>query len=124
VIGFSIVLLLNIVLTPRYLQFGAVNASLIGHLFIAATGYYLSQKFYKIPFRFGRDIPVFIFFLTFSILAVNFHTLPNTYADIGVKTVILGTCAFLILSFVFREEYKKSLDMLSAIRIKAKKRMS
>jgi O-antigen/teichoic acid export membrane protein len=112
VIGFTVVLLLNLILTPVFLQYGAVNASLIGHLFIVATGYYFSKRYYKIPFRFTKDILIFIFFLVLSILAVRIHITTGIYQDIALKMLVLIIAGITIFILFFREEYKKMTSIL------------
>jgi O-antigen/teichoic acid export membrane protein len=116
VIGFSTVLLLNMLLTPRYLQFGAVNASIIGHILIVSTGYYLSQRFYKIHFHFAKDGLLFLFFLALSIALVEFHFTNHMYQDIIMKLLLLAVVALFMLMVFFQSEYKKSISFLKNIR--------
>jgi O-antigen/teichoic acid export membrane protein len=115
-IGFAAVLLLNIMLTPRYLQYGAVNASLIGHILITASGYYFSRKYYKIAFNFTKDAAVFVLFLIFSIAAVQFHISTNVYQDMGIKLFILFIAGFFILFFFFKNEVRKVLSLARNLR--------
>ncbi|HYM95043.1 MAG TPA: polysaccharide biosynthesis C-terminal domain-containing protein, partial [Chitinophagaceae bacterium] len=117
-IGFTIVLILNFLLTPAYLQYGAVNASIIGHCCIAAAGYYFSRRYYKIPFRFEKDIPVFIFLLFFAIVSVNFYFSANIYLDISFKIIILILLSLLIFTFLFKNEYRKVLSIIRNMRMK------
>ena len=116
IIGFSAVLLLNAILTPRYLQFGAVNASLIGHIFILITGYIFSNRFYKIRFHFVKDGLLFLFFLIMSIVFVQFHFRSNMYQDIVLKILILMAIAVFVLLAFFQSEYKRSVSFLKKIR--------
>ncbi len=116
VIGFSIVLLLNLLLTPSYLQYGAGSASLIGHLFIIISGYYFSKRFYKIDFHFAKDGSSFLVFLGLSLLFVKFSINENLYLDIILKAIILVVIMLLIASLIFPTEIRKSFSFLSNIR--------
>jgi len=115
VIGFSVVLLLNAVLTPRYLQFGAVNASLIGHMFIVISGYYFSQRFYKVDFHFAEDGLLFLSFLGLSILSVQFRFSNHLYHDIALKMLAMAAISVFVLVVFFQAEYKKSISFLKTI---------
>lgn len=112
VIGFFVVLLLNALLTPKYLQFGAVNASLIGHMFILISGYYFSQQLYKVHFHFVKDGLLFLFFLGLSIVFVQFHFGGNLYQDMALKVLALAVIALFVLIIFFQIEYKKSILFL------------
>jgi O-antigen/teichoic acid export membrane protein len=115
-IGFAAVLLLNVLLTPRYLQYGAVNASLIGHVLITVSGYYFSHKYYKISFNFTKDATIFVVFLFFSIAAVQFHISANIYQDMGIKLFLLFIAGSLILAFFFKGEFRKVLSLVRNLR--------
>ena len=112
IIGFITVLLLNMILTPRYLQFGAVNASLIGHLIIVIAGYLLSQRYYKIPFHFAKDGFMFFFLLTLSILFVEIHVGTNIYQDMVIKALALTAIVIVLVLSLFQDEYKRSFSFL------------
>jgi len=114
-IGFAVVLLLNIMLTQRYLQYGATSASLVGHLCIIFTGYYLSNKYYKIPFAYAKDCFVFFFFFLFSILSVNLSITSGLYLNLFIKLIILGAVFFSFAVFVFPSESKKVFARAKAI---------
>lgn len=111
-IGLMVVLILNFFLTSRYLQYGATIASLVGHLAIIISGYYFSFKYYKIPFAFGRDGAMFIFFLTLSLVSVNFQITSSIYYEILIESIILAIILILFVAFGFKEEYKKALSHL------------
>lgn len=115
-IGFSVVLLLNAVLTPRYLQFGAVNASLIGHLFIVISGYCFSQRYYKINFHFAKDGLLFLFFLSLSILFVQFRFSSHLYQDIVLRVLALVAVTLFLLTVFFQAEFKKTISFLKNLR--------
>jgi O-antigen/teichoic acid export membrane protein len=114
-VGFSVVLLSNLLLTPYYLQYGAVFASVIGHLMIVATGYFLSRRYYAIPFNYGRDAFIYIFFFSLSVAAVNFPMVGNFYHRALIQSVILLIIIPLLLYFVFPQEYKKSQSLLKKL---------
>ncbi len=116
IIGFSAVLVLNAVLTPRFLQFGAVNASLIGHLLIVIAGYYFSRRFYKIGFHFGKDALLFIFLFALSVFLVELNWSSNMWIDMILKTLALVFIAVTLLMSFFKAEYKRSLSFLKNIR--------
>lgn len=114
-IGLSVVLLLNAVLTPRYVQVGAVTASLIGHVFIVISGYYFSQRFFKVNFQFVKDGLLFLFFLGLSLVFVQFNFSENLYQDIALKVLALATIVLFILMVFFQTEYKMSILFLRSV---------
>jgi O-antigen/teichoic acid export membrane protein len=116
VIGFTVVLFLNAILTPKYLQFGAVNASLIGHMFIVISGYYFSQRYYKVNFHFVKDGLIFLFFLGLSIAFAQFQFSSGLYQDIVLKILVLITIMFLVLVVFFQTEVRKTISFLNNIR--------
>ncbi|MGZ5285591.1 MAG: lipopolysaccharide biosynthesis protein [Flavitalea sp.] len=116
IIGFTAVLLLNAILTPRFLQFGAVNASLIGHLLIIIAGYYFSRRFYKIDFHFGKDALLFLFLFALSIVLVEFRWSSHLWTDVIIKTLALVIIFGALLLSFFKAEYKRSLIFLKNIR--------
>ncbi len=115
VIGFVAVLLLNALLTPRFLQFGAVNASLLGHLLIVGFGYYFSQRFYKINFQYLKDGALFLFLFLLSIMMVEFQWMHNKYEDMALKLLSLALISFGLMVVFFQAEYKYSLSFLKNI---------
>jgi len=117
-VGFVVVLLLNFILTPMFFEYGAVNASVIGHLFIAATGYYFSHKYYKIPFSFGKDGLIFLCFLLMSVASVQLNFSANAYVDVLAKTVTFIGIVFFVSFFFFKEEFQKMLNLLRNFRRK------
>lgn len=116
IVGFSGVLFLNAFFTPSYLQFGAVNASLIGHLLIIASGYYFSQQYYKIDFHFGKDAFLFVFFFVLSVIFVEFQFSQEMYSNIAVKLIMLLAITFSVIVIFFRNEYKKSVSFFRNLR--------
>lgn len=115
-IGFTTVLILNFIFTPLYLQYGAVNASIAGHILIIVAGYYFSQKHYKIPFHFAKDGLVFAFFLALSILAVNTGFSANVYQDSIIKLLILLASTLGIFILFFKKEYQRLRGMIKNLR--------
>jgi O-antigen/teichoic acid export membrane protein len=111
-IGFVVVLLLNLLLTRYYLQYGASSASLVGHLVIIAAGYYLSNRYYPIPFSFGRDATHFFLFLCLSLLSVNFHISGYFYYEILIKAAILAALVLIIGVLEFKKEFQKVLQWM------------
>jgi O-antigen/teichoic acid export membrane protein len=111
-IGLVIVLALNFIITPLYLQYGAAAASLTGHVAIIVAGYLLSRKYYPIRFNFVKDAFVFFAFLFFSILSVNTSITGYFFYEMLLKAIIL---AFIVIFFTllqFKQEYRKVLDRL------------
>lgn len=115
IMGFITVLLLNFIITPLFFQYGAVNASIVGHLVIVCIGYYFSQKFYKIPFRFTKDGIILTLFLAFSIAVVNIDISTNSYKDCYFKLFVLLVLSFIIFYFFFKNEYLKILGLIKQI---------
>jgi O-antigen/teichoic acid export membrane protein len=111
-IGFVVVLLLNLLLTRYYLQYGATTASLVGHLVIIAAGYYLSNRYYPIPFRFGRDATHFFLFLCLSLMSVNFRISDYFYYELLIKAAILAALVLIIGVLEFKNEYQKVLQWI------------
>lgn len=114
-IGLSVILLLNAFLTPKYMQVGAVTASLIGHVFIVISGYYFSQRFYKVDFHFAKDGLLFLFFLGLSLIFIQFNFSDNLYQDIALKVFILAAIALFVLMAFFQTEYKMSIAFLKNV---------
>lgn len=108
-IGLSVVLLLNFVLTARYLQYGATTASLVGHLAIIISGYYFSNKYYKIPFSYLKDGLIFLLFLSLSILSVNYSTTDDVYFDILFKAIVLTLITIFSIFLLFKKEFKEAM---------------
>jgi O-antigen/teichoic acid export membrane protein len=115
-IGFFAVLLLNIAFTPKFLQFGAVNASLIGHLLIVVSGYYFSQRFYKVDFHYRKDGLLFFFFFVVSIAMTEFEFGLSRYEAMAAKLAILGAVSVILLFALFQSEYKLSVSFLKNLR--------
>jgi O-antigen/teichoic acid export membrane protein len=105
--GFAVVLLLNFLLTPVYLQYGATSASLIGHLVIVIAGYFLSRKYYRVPFAYAKDGFVFLFFFTISLLAVHYPLSELVYNNILFQVAALIAIVLLFGFIFFRQDYKK-----------------
>jgi O-antigen/teichoic acid export membrane protein len=117
-IGLMAVLIFNILLTKRYLQYGATTASLIGHLVIIITGYVLSRKYYPIPFKYLKDSLLFFFFFILSLLFVNFRLNVAVYANVAAQLLVLGLVMALILVYLFPEEFRKIRVRLTSLRRK------
>src|SRR5207245_29552 len=108
-IGFSVVLLGNFLLTPQFHEYGAVVASLIGHVMIITSGYLLSQKYFSIPFNYQKDGLLFLGFLGLSIGMINFNFSPKMSIDLLVKTISLFVLVGVLISIFFRDEYSKTI---------------
>lgn len=113
--GLLTVLVLNVILTRRYLQYGATTASLVGHLVIIISGYYFSSKYYKIPFAYAKDSMIFLLFFVLSVLFVNVTFSSYMYYEMLIESVILAAVILLLMIFVYSNEYKRGL---SAIRVR------
>lgn len=111
-VGFAAVLVLNIVFTHRYLQYGATSASLIGHLLIVVVGYWLSRKYYNIPFAYFKDGFVFVFFFLLSLMAVHFPLAESMYLNLVLQLLGLAALVLVFLYFLFSIEYKKALSLI------------
>lgn len=111
-IGFAMVLLLNFLLTHRYLQYGAALSSLIGHILIIITGYYFSKKYYKIPFSYLKDSFIFLLFFLLSIVAVYFPVSKHVNLNILVQSLVLAIFTMLFLVFIFPVEFKKAMSVI------------
>lgn len=126
IIGFSAVLLLNLILTPVYLQYGAVSASLIGHLLILASGYYFSARYYQIKFHYVKDGLIFLTLLFLSILFVQVRLSENLYGDVAFKIALLIAIALITTFIFFQSELKKVsvfLKKMSYARIRSNARL-
>jgi O-antigen/teichoic acid export membrane protein len=107
--GFATVLALNFLLTPVYLEYGATTASLIGHLVIVITGYFLSKKYYKVQFSYAKDAFVFLFFFAIALLCVHYPVSDLKYNNIFLQSLVLLVIVLLLLFFLYRNDYKKLL---------------
>jgi O-antigen/teichoic acid export membrane protein len=111
------VLLLNFILTPIFLQYGATSASLLGHLFILVTGYYFSKRYYKITFSFAKDVFIFFFFFAISFIAIHFPLVDNSILNILLQTGILFLLAWVILILIFPPEYRSLIKLIKGINL-------
>lgn len=111
-LGLLVVLLLNFILTARYLQYGAATASLVGHVVIVLVGYYLSAKHYKIPFAYGRDAITFLFFFALSLLMVNYSFNSNMYIEMLIELLMLLLVVALFVGLSFKKEYIKAVSAI------------
>ena len=109
-IGFAAVLVLNLFITHIYLQYGAALSSMIGHILIIMSGYIFSKKYYKIPFSYGKDAFVYLFFLIVSLIAVNYDISQSNYLNLLYQSVILIVLIILFLIFIFPNEIRKTLS--------------
>ncbi len=116
-IGFIIVLLGNFLLTPKFYEYGAVIASLIGHLMIIVSGYFLSKNYFSIPFNYKKDSFLFIGFLTLSILFVNLNFSSTLFIDLIIKSLSLLLLFVVLVVVFFREEYNKTMKQFKRIKI-------
>jgi O-antigen/teichoic acid export membrane protein len=115
-VGFMAVLILNFVLTPVFFEFGAVTASLLGHLLILATGYFFSKRYYSISFHFRKDSMIFLLFLALAVGAVYVRTSAHLVQDIMIKLLLLLATTLLVFLVFFKTEYQKSLLYLKNLR--------
>lgn len=111
-IGFAVVLLLNIAFTRHFLAYGATSASFAGHLMIIISGYYLSAKYYKIPFAYGKDAFIFFFFFALSLISVYFPFGFSLYPNMILQLMILAIVLYLVIISLFRDEYQKAFVLL------------
>ena len=109
-IGFTVVLILNLLLTHIYLQYGAALSSMIGHILIIVSGYIFSKKYYQIPFSYAKDAFIYLFFFVISLVAVNYNLSGSTYLNIIYQTVILAGLIFVFIIFIFPDEIRKTLS--------------
>jgi O-antigen/teichoic acid export membrane protein len=103
-IGFATVLLLNLLITHVYLQYGAALSSMVGHLLIVISGYYFSAKYYSIPFSYARDLFVYLLFFGIALLIVNYSVSGHTYMNMFYQTLALLVITILFLVIVFPAE--------------------
>jgi O-antigen/teichoic acid export membrane protein len=110
-------ILLNFFLTPAFGVIGAAFSIMVANLLILILSYKISQKFYFIPFNYGK---ILAFAVPAAILiAVSY------YFDLKiVPRIILSflyfifTAIFLYKSFKNTEDFKKLIKYLSRIRQK------
>lgn len=114
-IGFATVLILNLLLTHIYLQYGAALSSMIGHIVIIVCGYFFSRKYYNIPFFYARDAFVYLFFFILSILAVHYDVSVSDYMNMLYQSAILVGLIILFLIFIFPDEIRKALSAVKAM---------
>lgn len=110
--GFATVLLLNFLLTPYYLQYGAAIASLTGHIVIIIVGYFLSNRYYPIGFSYLKDTMIYFSFFFLSLIFTNLSFISNIYGRIILQTTILIVLITIILLFFFREDLRRVLSYL------------
>jgi|GEM_PF-2759423 len=115
--GFAMVLGLNFILTPLYLQYGATIASLIGHIFILLVGYYFSKKYYKISFSFAKDAFNFFFFFTISLIAIHFPFSTNILLNMFLQGIALAILILVFMIILFPNEYRKFISLAKRINL-------
>jgi len=107
IIGFLTVLLLNVILVPPFLQYGSASASILGHLAIVTAGYYISYKYYRIPFYFLKDFVLFSALFALATLLVEIEINSSIIVDAAVKVSIVLAVGFSCVFVVFGEEARK-----------------
>lgn len=110
--GFAIVLVLNLILTARYLQYGAAASSIAGHLAIVILGYFLSRRYYKIPFRYTKDAVIFFLFLSASLVSINVHFTGSVTIDILLKLIALLIIGALSSLLIYPADSRKLLGKI------------
>lgn len=98
----------NLLLIPRYQAWGAASATLISYVFFFLLTYYFGQKYYHIPYQFGRILKIVITALLLFIFA--FFVNPENLAVSLVVKSLITLCFPLILYFLrfyTRDELQK-----------------
>lgn len=115
-IGFSAVLILNLLFTHIYLQVGAAASSLAGHVMIVIAGYIFSRKYYHIPFNFTKDALIFLLFFCLAIAAVHFPLFDNMFVNMAVQLLAISVLTILFLIFIFPDEMTKVGNAIRGIK--------
>lgn len=90
----------NLILIPRFGIVGSAYATLIGYIALASMTYCASQKFFRVPYEFGRI--AFLFFLAVTAGAFIFLSDPDVIVKIAV--IILLPSLLKIMGFFKKEE--------------------
>ncbi|MBI3006537.1 MAG: oligosaccharide flippase family protein [Ignavibacteriales bacterium] len=95
-IGAGIKVALNYALIPAFGLMGAAHATLWAYVAMAAGMYFISQKFYKVDFEWGKIVKVSL--LAFGLYAFSVFLSPEAGSLMGVliKIVIVATYAFFL----------------------------
>lgn len=95
IFGALITILANLILIPLYGYYGSVWANLMCYFSMAATSYFLGQKYYPINY------PIFSIG-AFMALAIVLYVTLNTFNLIGAKAVLAGNgVVFLYILIAF-----------------------
>lgn len=93
-------LLLNWLLIPRFGMQGAAVSAVISFLILAVLLMIISQRLYKVPYRFSTN--VIMYFVTAAIIAVAYLFIMNdiTWINVGIKVLLL--LLFLAVPFILK----------------------
>jgi O-antigen/teichoic acid export membrane protein len=98
VISAILLVLLNLILVPKYGKEGAAISTLVSQIAIPIAVFTTTQKFYPIPYNFVRAVLIFLAGLiaAFGVLFLIKEAAIGFYPSIALKaTAVLIYCAFL-----------------------------
>lgn len=104
--GAVITIIANIILIPKIGYYGSALASLASYIVMLSISYYLSQKYYPIPYEFKKiGIYVFIAFVFYIISRLNiFYNMAIYYVIVSMMFIAFTVLAFVIEKKSFKHE--------------------
>ena len=111
-----LVIVLNLLLIPRFGIYGAAFATLLAFLYKVALTYYFSSRFYKIHFEINRIIKIILAGISISSACWLVNT-SHIYLDIIIKTSIILTYPIILfgIRFFSAEEKEKIQGLLNSV---------
>ncbi|MFP4024786.1 MAG: lipopolysaccharide biosynthesis protein [Thiohalospira sp.] len=104
--GAVITIIANIILIPKIGYYGSALASLASYIVMLAISYYLSQKYYPIPYEFKKiGIYVILAFIFYFISRLNiFYHKAIYYVIVSIMFITFTGLAFIIEKKSFKHE--------------------
>ncbi|HXR84048.1 MAG TPA: oligosaccharide flippase family protein [Hanamia sp.] len=106
-----VTIILNVILIPKFGKEGSALATVIAQILVPAYLFYIGQKVYRIPYKFGEVIIVMVSLLIVSVIVrtVNFE---NFTIQLTVKIIV----ALMMIGFVLLLNRKGVLALLSSVK--------
>ena len=113
-------LLLNWFVIPRYDVMGAGAIKIFAYFSMATITYFVAQKFYPIPYEFGRILKMI--FVAVLIYLISF-LLPSTSFCVSIMLKSLLTMTFPVLLHLFNFYDQKEKEKIKELYLWCKKRL-
>jgi O-antigen/teichoic acid export membrane protein len=97
--GLATNLVINILLVPRYGEYGAVVGFLAGNIALVIVGYLYSRPLYSVPYAGIRDSLLATITFVLLLISGEISLNPNTYMDAVLKALLLS-CVYLSVALL------------------------